>query len=79
MSKKKSNTMLAFSEWMDVHSDGYLIAFTNNGNSGLIMNGRQEDLVAMLASGMIDHQELRNVIEESLFIVIETERSRMKN
>lgn len=64
MSKKKDfdNTVLAMSEWLDERMDGYLMLLTKDGQSGMIMNGDDDDVTEALASGMVDHEELRAIV-----------------
>ena len=63
MSKKDfDNTVLAMSEWLDERMDGYLMLLTKDGQSGMIMNGDSEDVEEALASGMVDHPELREIV-----------------
>jgi hypothetical protein len=64
MSKKKDfdNTVLAMSEWLDERMDGYLMLLTKDGQSGMIMNGEADDVTEALASGMVDHEELRAIV-----------------
>lgn len=64
MSKKNNfdNTVLAMSEWLDERMDGYLMLLTKDGQSGMIMNGDPDDIVESLASGMVDHKELRAIV-----------------
>lgn len=64
MSKKKDfdNTVLAMSEWLDERMDGYLMLLTKDGQSGMIMNGESDDVTEALASGMVDHEELRAIV-----------------
>lgn len=64
MSKNKDfdNTVLAMSEWLDERMDGYLMLLTKDGQSGMIMNGDSDDIVESLASGMVDHKELRAIV-----------------
>jgi hypothetical protein len=64
MSKSKDfdNTVLAMSEWLDERMDGYLLLLTKDGQSGMIMNGDDEDVAEALASGMVDYEELRAIV-----------------
>ena len=64
MSKNKDfdNTVLAMSEWLDERMDGYLMLLTKDGQSGMIMNGDSDDIVESLASGMVEHKELRAIV-----------------
>ena len=62
MNEKQQNTMLAFSEWMDENTDGYIITYTNRGESGLVAHGDDEELATSLAAGMLKNPELRRVI-----------------
>ena len=50
------------SEWLDERMDGYIIALTKDGASGLVMNGDDEDLVESLAARMVEHAELRGIV-----------------
>lgn len=56
------NTVLAMSEWLDQRMDAYLMLLSKDGQSGMIMNGEADDMVEALASGMVDHIELREII-----------------
>lgn len=64
MSKKNNfdNTVLAMSEWLDQRMDAYLMLLSKDGQSGMIMNGDADDIVESLASGMVDHKELRAIV-----------------
>lgn len=68
MSKSKDfdNTILAMSEWLDDKMDAYLIILSKDGQSGLIKNGEDEDIVESLADGMVAHQELREIILQAV-------------
>lgn len=56
------NTVLAMSEWLDQRMDAYLMLLSKDGQSGMIMNGDADDIVESLASGMVDHKELRAIV-----------------
>lgn len=73
MSKNKDfdNTVLAMSEWLDERMDGYLILVTKNGANGMIMNCESEDVADALASGMIDHPSLRQIVLEAVALAME--------
>ena len=66
MKEDFNNTVMAMSEWLDGRMDGYLLLLTKDGQSGMIMNGETEDIVEALASGMVDHDELRAIILKAL-------------
>ena len=73
MSKNKDfdNTVLAMSEWLDERMDGYLILLTKNGANGMIMNGESEDVADALASGMIDHPELGEIVLQAVAMAMQ--------
>lgn len=72
MSKSKDfdNTVLAMSEWLDVRMDGYMMVLTKDGQSGMIMNGDDEDVIESLACGMVDHPELRAIILKAVGVAM---------
>lgn len=65
------NTVLAMSEWLDQRMDAYLILLTKDGASGMIMNGEADDVIDALASGMVAHPELREVILSAVAVAME--------
>lgn len=75
MSKSKDFdiTVLAMSEWLDERMDGYLILLTKDGASGMIMNGEADDVIDALASGMVDHEELRAIVLKAVVAMHEIE------
>ena len=62
MNEKQQNTMLAFAEWMDITVDGYIITYTNNGETGMVLKGDEDELVASLATGIMKHPELKRIV-----------------
>lgn len=68
MSKNKDfdNTVLAMSEWLDKKMDAYLILLSKDGGNGMILNGDSDDVVDALASGMVDHKELRTIVLQAV-------------
>lgn len=72
MSKKNNfdNTVLAMSEWLDERMDGYLMLLTKDGQSGMIMNGEADDVIDALASGMVDHEELRSIVLKAMGVAM---------
>lgn len=74
MSKSKDfdNTVLAMSEWLDERMDGYLLLLTKDGQSGMIMNGNDDNVVEALASGMEDHPELRDIVLSAISLAMES-------
>lgn len=74
MSKSKDfdNTVLAMSEWLDERMDGYLLLLTKDGQSGMIMNGNDDNVVEALASGMEDHPELRDIVLSAIHLAMES-------
>lgn len=74
MSKSKDfdNTVLAMSEWLDERMDGYLMLLTKDGQSGMIMNGNDDNVVEALASGMEDHPELRDIVLRAISLAMES-------
>lgn len=72
MSKSKdfNNTVLAMSEWLDERMDAYLMLLTKDGASGMIMNGESDDVIDALASGMVDHEELRAIVLKAVGVAM---------
>jgi hypothetical protein len=72
MSKSKDfdNTVLAMSEWLDERMDAYLMLLTKDGASGMIMNGESDDVIDALASGMVDHEELRAIVLKAVGVAM---------
>lgn len=62
MARDFDNTVLAMSEWLDERMDAYLMLLNKSGQCGMIMNGEGDDIVESLASGMVDHEELRAIV-----------------
>lgn len=75
MSKSKDfdNTVLAMSEWLDKRMDAYLMLLTKDGASGMIMNGESDDVIDALASGMVDHEELRAIVLKAVGVAMHEE------
>ena len=70
MSKDFDNTVLAMSEWLDERMDAYLMLLTKDGASGMIMNGESDDVIDALASGMVDHEELRAIVLKAVGVAM---------
>ena len=68
MEEKDKQTVAAFSEWMDKNMEGYLMFFTKDGKSGTIMNGDVEQVIIGLASGMIEHDDMRFIISQAMAV-----------
>lgn len=64
--KDFDNTVLAMSEWLDKKMDAYLILLSKDGGNGMILNGDSDDVVDALASGMVDHKELRTIVLQAV-------------
>ena len=62
MNEEQQNTMLAFADWMDENVDGYIITYTNNGVTGMVLKGDEDELVDSLSTGMVKHPELKRII-----------------
>lgn len=70
MSKEIKNTVLAMSEWMDERMDAYLMFLSKDGQSGMIMNGDSDEVVEALASGIVEHKELRAMVLKAVGIAM---------
>jgi len=69
MEEKKENTILAFTEWVDKQGDKYLLLVGEEDNSIMALKSGERDEVAnYLANGMIQHEELKDIIAKALMI-----------
>ena len=62
MNKKNENILLAFTEWLDKEVDGYVIFATRDGNSTLVANGDEEELIKSIAMGLARHAAVREIV-----------------
>lgn len=69
--KDFENTVLAMSEWLDEHVDGYFLTLTLDGQSGMIKAGDDDHVIESLADGMVAHPELREVILSAVAVAME--------
>lgn len=67
------STVIAFSDWLDLNSDGYLMIITKGEDSMLAAKGKHNQLVDALASGMIQDKRVKLLIQEAARIVMAQE------
>ena len=69
--KELENTILAMTEWLDEHTDGYLSIVTKDGESMCVVKSRDEKLLLeSLVSGMVNEPILKGLMSRALGIVM---------
>lgn len=64
------STVAAFSDWLDLNSDGYLMIITKGEDSILAAKGKHDQMVNTLASGMMEDDRIKAVILDAVKIVM---------
>lgn len=59
------STVSAFTDWLKLNSDDYMMVVSIGGGSILAANGRHDNIVKALVSGMMQYENLRDVILEA--------------
>lgn len=59
------STVQAFTEWLDTNSDDYMIVVTKGDGSILAANGKKGNIVKALVCGMMQNENLQNIILEA--------------
>lgn len=64
MKNKENNgdAIIAFSDWLDSKEYSYAIFLCKDEGCGVLSNGTTEDIVASIASGMIEHPWLLELV-----------------
>ena len=62
MDKKKENTLLAFTEWLDKETDAYMVLATKEGKTTLIMSGDSDELSSSLTTGVVKYPEVASIV-----------------
>lgn len=69
--KEIENTILAMTEWLDEHTDGYLTIVTKGDQSMCVVKSKDEKLLlSSLVSGMVHEPVLKELIVQALDIVM---------
>ena len=68
--KELENTILAMTEWLDEHTDGYLMIITKGEDSMLAAKGKHDQMVNALASGMMEDDRIKAVVLDAVKIVM---------
>ena len=69
MTNERSNAILAFTEWLDENKKTYLIIIRDVEGDDVnlcAVNGNHGKLSSTIASGMIEHKELREVFSDAV-------------
>ena len=64
------STVIAFSDWLDLNSDRYLMIITKGEDSMLAAKGKHNQMVNALASGMMEDDRIKAVILDAVKIVM---------
>lgn len=64
------STVIAFSDWLDLNSDGYLMIITKGEDSMLAAKGKHNQMVNAFASGMMEDDRIKAVILDAVKIVM---------
>lgn len=67
------STVVAFSDWLDINSDGYIMIITRGEDSILAAKGDRDELCKSLVSGMIQDKRVKLLIQEAARIVMAQE------
>lgn len=67
------STIVAFSDWLDINSDGYIMIITRGEDSILAAKGEHDKLCQSLVSGMIQDKRVKLLILEAAKIVMAKE------
>lgn len=59
------STVQAFTEWLDTNSDDYMMVVTKGDGSILAANGKKDNIVKALVCGMMQNENLQNIILEA--------------
>lgn len=62
------NTIIAFSDWLDENTDGYVMIVTKNEQSMAVAKGKHDELVKALASGMLKDANLKKFIIDATLL-----------
>lgn len=62
MDKKKENTLLAFTEWLDKETDAYMVLATKEGKTTLIISGDSDELSSSLTTGVVKYPEVASIV-----------------
>lgn len=59
------STVSAFTDWLDLNSDDYMMVVTKGDGSILAANGKNDNIVKALVRGMMQNENLQNIILEA--------------
>lgn len=72
MAKKSNNsdTILAFTEWMDAQGYSYLMFLAKDGGGGVVSNGDSEEIAKAIVCTLLEHPPLMDIIVNAMNIVL---------
>lgn len=72
MTKKSNNsdTILAFTEWMDAQGYSYLMFLAKDGGGGVVSNGDSEEIAKAIVCTLLEHPPLMDIIVNAMNIVL---------
>lgn len=59
------STVVAFSDWLDINSDCYIMLITRGEDSILAAKGKHDELCKSLVSGMMGDERVESLIMEA--------------
>ena len=59
------STVSAFTDWLNLNSDDYMMVVSKGDGSILAANGKNDNIVKALVSGMMQDENLQNIILEA--------------
>jgi hypothetical protein len=74
------STVSAFTDWLNLNSDDYMMVVSKGGGSILAANGKNDNIVKALVCGMMEDENLQNIIlEAARMIVVKRLINKLKN
>lgn len=72
MAKKSNNsdTILAFTEWLDEKGYSYLMFLAKDGGGGVVSNGDNEEIAKAIVCTLLEHPPLMDIIVNAMNIVL---------
>ena len=65
-----SDTILAFTEWLDDKGYSYLMFLAKDGGGGVVSNGDSEEIAKAIVCTLLEHPPLMDIIVNAMNIVL---------
>jgi hypothetical protein len=65
-----SDTILAFTEWLDEKGYSYLMFLAKDGGGGVVSNGDSEEIAKSIVCTLLEHPPLMDIIVDAMNIVL---------